>query len=94
MAYKVVQAFTDLKDGDKVYRVGDIYEGEDPKRIKDLLADDNKGRHDSLKGKPLIALDGKTPETPETPEVPEDEAPETPPETPEDEVKAPKKGKK
>ena len=83
MAYKVVQAFTDLKDGDKVYRVGDIYEGEDPKRIKDLLANDNKGRHDSLKGKPLIESDGKTPETPETP-----------PETPEDEVKAPKKGKK
>ena len=90
MAYKVVQAFTDLKDGDKVYRVGDIYEGEDPKRIKDLLAKDNKGRHDSLKGKPLIESDGKTPETPETPEVPEDEASETP----EDEVKAPKKGKK
>ena len=90
MAYKVVQAFTDLKDGDKVYRVGDIYEGEDPKRIKDLLAKDNKGRHDSLKGKPLIESDGKTPETPEAPEVPEDEASETP----EDEVKAPKKGKK
>ena len=90
MAYKVVQAFTDLKDGDKVYRVGDIYEGEDPKRIKDLLANDNKGRHDSLKGKPLIALDGKAPETPEVPEVPEDVASETP----EDEVKAPKKGKK
>ena len=94
MAYKVVQAFTDLKDGDKVYRVGDIYEGEDPKRIKDLLANDNEGRHASLKDKPLIALDGKTPEAPETPEVPEDEAPETPPETPEDEVKATKKGKK
>ena len=90
MAYKVVQAFTDLKDGDKVYRVGDIYEGEDPKRIKDLLANDNEGRHTSLKDKPLIALDGKTPETPETPEVPEDVASETP----EDEVKAPKKGKK
>ena len=87
MAYKVVQAFTDLKDGDKVYRVGDIYEGEDPKRIKDLLAKDNKGRHDSLKGKPLIESDG---EQTETPEVPEDEASETP----EDEVKAPKKGKK
>ena len=83
MAYKVVQAFTDLKDGDKEYRVGDTYESEDPKRIKDLLANDNKGRHDSLKGKPLIALDGKTPE-----------APETPPETPENEVKATKKGKK
>ena len=90
MAYKVVQAFTDFKDGDKVYRVGDIYEGEDPKRIKDLLANDNEGRHTSLKDKPLIALDGKTPETPETTEVPEDVASETP----EDEVKAPKKGKK
>ena len=93
MAYKVVQAFTDLKDGDKEYRVGDTYESEDPKRIKDLLANDNKGRHDSLKGKPLIESDGEqteTPETPEVPEVPEDEASETP----EDEVKAPKKGKK
>ena len=87
MAYKVVQAFTDLKDGDKVYRVGDIYEGEDPKRIKDLLANDNEGRHTSLKDKPLIALDGKAPETPETPE-------DVASETPEDEVKAPKKGKK
>lgn len=94
MTYKVVQAFTDLKDGDKVYRVGDIYEGEDPKRIKDLLSKDNKGRHDSLKGKPLIEPDGEQTEAPETPEVPEDEAPETPPETPEDEVKATKKGKK
>ena len=90
MTYKVVQAFTDLKDGDKVYRVGDIYEGEDPKRIKDLLSKDNKGRHDSLKGKPLIESDGEQTEAPETPEVPEDEASETP----EDEVKAPKKGKK
>ena len=96
MAYKVVQAFTDLKDGDKVYRVGDIYEGEDPKRIKDLLANDNEGRHTSLKDKPLIALDGKSPETPETPETPEVlEVPEdVASETPEDEVKAPKKGKK
>lgn len=93
MAYKVIQAFTDLKDGDKVYRVGDIYEGEDPKRIKDLLSNDNKGRHGSLKGKPLIESDGEqteAPETPEVPVIPEDEAPENP----EDEVKAPKKGKK
>ena len=90
MTYKVVQAFTDLKDGDKVYRVGDIYEGKDPKRIKDLLANDNKGRHDSLKGKPLIESDGEQTEAPENPEVPEDEASKTP----EDEVKAPKKGKK
>ena len=79
MAYKVIQAFTDLKDGDKVYRVGDIYEGEDPERIKDLLANDNKGRHGSLKGKPLIESDGGQTEASETPE---------------DEVKAPKKGKK
>lgn len=93
MAYKVVQAFTDLKDGNKVYRVGDIYEGDDPKRIKELLSNDNKGRHDSLKGKPLIESDGEqteAPETPDVPEVPEDVASETP----EDEVKAPKKGKK
>ena len=68
MAYKVVQAFTDLKDGDKVYRVGDIYEGKDPKRIKDLLANDNKGRHGSLKGKPLIESDDEQTETPETPD--------------------------
>ena len=83
MAYKVVQAFTDLKDGDKVYRVGDIYEGEDPKRIKDLLANDNKGRHDSLKGKPLIESDGEQTEV-EPPEKVE----------PPEEVEAPKKGKK
>ena len=83
MTYKVVQAFTDLKDGDKVYRVGDIYEGEDPKRIKDLLSKDNKGRHDSLKGKPLIESDGEQTEVEPHEEV---EAPE--------EVKAPKKGKK
>ena len=92
MAYKVVQAFTDLKDGDKVYRVGDIYEGKDPKRIKDLLANDNEGRHDSLKGKPLIESDGEqteAPETPEVPVIPEDEVPENP----EDEVKAPKRVK-
>ena len=61
-----------------------------------MLANDNDGRHDSLKGKPLIESDGdqtetpETPETPEVPEVPEDVASETP----EDEVKAPKKGKK
>lgn len=90
MAYKVVQAFVDLKDGDKVYRVGDTYESEDPKRIKDLLANDNKGRHDYLKGKPLIESDGEQTEAPETPEVPED----VDSETPEDEVKSPKKGKK
>lgn len=72
MAYKVIQAFTDLKDGDKVYRVGDIYEGEDPKRIKDLLANDNEGRHTSLKDRPLIALDDEQTEVepPEEVEAP------------------------
>ena len=90
MAYKVVQAFTDLKDGDKEYRVGDVYEGTDETRIEELVSTESKGRHESLKGKPLIELDGEQTEAPETPEVPEDVASETP----EDEVKAPKKGKK
>ena len=60
MAYKVVQAFTDLKDGDKVYRVGDVYEGTDETRIEELVSTESKGRHESLKGKPLIELDGES----------------------------------
>lgn len=60
MAYKVIQAFTDFKDGDKVYRVGDIYEGTDETRIEELVSTESKGRHESLKGKPLIELDGES----------------------------------
>lgn len=56
--YKVVQTFVDLKDGDRLYQLGDVYEGDKAGRIKDLLADDNKGRHASLIGAPLIELVG------------------------------------
>jgi hypothetical protein len=90
ISYKVIQAFTDLKDDNRVYRVGDVYVGTDEERIKELLSNDNKGRHESLKDKPLIALDGE--EIPEIPEIPE--APEADGEDlPKDEPKA-KKGKK
>ena len=71
MTYKVVQSFTDLKDGDKVYRIGDVYEGTDETRIEELVSTESKGRHESLKGKPLIELDGepvkvKTPKKPKS----------------------------
>lgn len=61
--YKVIQAFEDLEAG-RIYRVGDTYEGEDEGRIKDLLADNNKGRHESLKGKPLIELENEASDFP------------------------------
>lgn len=54
--YKVIKTFVDLKDDDRLYQPGDIYEGDKAGRIKDLLADDNKGRHQSLVGSPLIEL--------------------------------------
>lgn len=54
--YKVVKTFVDLKDDDRLYQPGDIYEGDKAGRIKELLADDNKGRHQSLIGSPLIEL--------------------------------------
>jgi hypothetical protein len=54
--YKVVKTFVDLKDDDRLYQPGDIYEGDKAERIKELLADDNKGRHQSLIGSPLIEL--------------------------------------
>lgn len=71
MTYKVVQSFTDLKDGDKVYRIGDVYEGTDETRIEELVSTESKGRHESLKGKPLIELDDepvkvKTPKKPKS----------------------------
>ena len=59
MAYKVIQAFVDLKDGDRVYRVGDTYEGTDDARIKELLSTKSEGRHVSLDGKALIEADGE-----------------------------------
>lgn len=89
MAYKVIQAFVDLQDGDRVYRVGDVYEGTDEDRIKDLLSEESKGRHESLMGVSLIESDGEDllkeeielPETGEEVEIPE-------------ETKKPKKAKK
>ena len=54
--YKVIKTFVDLKDGDRLYQPDDIYEGDKAARIKELLADDNKGRHQSLVGSPLIEL--------------------------------------
>lgn len=54
--YKVIKTFVDLKDDDRLYQPGDIYEGDKAGRIKELLADDNKGRHQSLIGSPLIEL--------------------------------------
>lgn len=54
IAYKVVQAFVDLKDGDRVYRVGDDYVSDDEARIKDLLSEESEGRHESLIGVSLI----------------------------------------
>lgn len=84
MGYKVIQAFTDLKDGNRVYRVGDVYVGTDEERIKELLSTKNKGRHESLIGKALIEADGE--EIPEAPEADGEDLPK-------DEPKA-KKGKK
>lgn len=59
MAYKVIQAFVDLQDGDRVYRVGDVYEWTDEDRIKDLLSEESTGRHESLMGVSLIESDGE-----------------------------------
>lgn len=56
--YKVIKTFVDLKDGDRLYQLGDVYESDKAGRIKELLADDNKGRHQSLVGSPLIEIVG------------------------------------
>ncbi|MBL1226601.1 hypothetical protein [Enterococcus sp. BWR-S5] len=56
--YSVLKKFRDLTDNNKVYEQGEIYprEGHEPKqaRIKQLLANDNKGRAEVLKGSPII----------------------------------------
>ena len=59
MGYKVIQAFTDLKDDNRVYRVGDVYDGTDEERIKELLSKKSNGRHESLIGVSLIESDGE-----------------------------------
>jgi len=54
MTYKVVKDFTDLKDGRRVYRLGDDYPHEDaPKpskaRVKTLSTDKNKRKEPLIK---------------------------------------------
>ena len=49
MKYRVIHRFRDLQDNDRIYEVGDEYEGKrSPAGIKELSTDDNKI------GKPLI----------------------------------------
>lgn len=49
MKYRVIYKFRDLKDNDRIYNVGDEYEGKkSPARIKELSTDANKI------GRPLI----------------------------------------
>ncbi len=42
--YKVIHTFADLQDGNKVYRVGDVYphEGVSEERIIELAGSENK----------------------------------------------------
>ena len=49
MKYRVIHKFRDLQDNDRIYEVGDEYEGKrSPARSKELSTDANKI------GKPLI----------------------------------------
>lgn len=49
MEYRVIERFKDLQDNDRIYEVGDIYQGsKSKKRIAELSGDENKI------GKPLI----------------------------------------
>ncbi|MHC5215657.1 hypothetical protein ACYSNR_03250 [Enterococcus sp. LJL128] len=56
--YKVLHTFRDLTDDNYIYKRDESYprEGHEPKavRIKQLLANDNKGRAEALKGSPVI----------------------------------------
>lgn len=49
MEYRVIERFKDLQDNDRVYEVGDAYQGpKSKKRIAELSGEENKI------GKPLI----------------------------------------
>lgn len=49
MEYRVIERFKDLQDNDRVYEVGEVYQGpKSKKRIAELSGDENKI------GKPLI----------------------------------------
>lgn len=43
MEYRVIERFKDLQDNDRIYEVGDIYQGsKSKKRIAELSGDENK----------------------------------------------------
>ena len=49
MEYRVIERFKDLQDNDRVYEVGDVYQGpKSKKRIAELSGEENKI------GRPLI----------------------------------------
>ena len=95
--YKVIKFFTDLKDHDHAYRVGDIFPRKgltvSEERLKELSTDQNK------RGIPLIEVVAE--DKPEPEAMPEEESeaeiePEKdePEEIVADEVEAPKRGRK
>lgn len=99
--YKVIKFFTDLKDHDHAYRVGDIFPRKgltvSEERLKELSTDQNK------RGIPLIeavAEDKPEPEAEAEPQEEPEPMPEIEPEKDEpeeivaDEVEAPKRGRK
>lgn len=101
--YKVIKFFTDLKDHDHVYRVGDIFPRKgltvSEERLKELSTDQNK------RGIPLIeavAEDKPEAEPQDEPEPMPEIEPEVeiepekdePEETVAEEVEAPKRGRK
>lgn len=101
--YKVIKFFTDLKDHDHVYRVGDIFPRKgltvSEERFKELSTDQNK------RGIPLIeaiAEDKPEAESQEEPEPMPEIEPEAeiepkkdePEETVAEEAEAPKRGRK
>ena len=101
--YKVIKFFTDLKDHDHAYRVGDIFPRKgltvSEERFKELSTDQNK------RGIPLIEVvaEGKPkPEPEEEPELMPENEPEAeikpekdePEETVTEKAEAPKRGRK
>lgn len=43
MEYRVIERFKDLQDNDRIYEVGEIYQGsKSKKRIAELSGDENK----------------------------------------------------
>ena len=105
--YKVIKFFTDLKDHDHAYRVGDIFPRKgltvSEERLKELSTDQNK------RGIPLIKAVAENKPEPEAEAEPQEEPEPMPENEPEaeiepeknepeeivaDEIAAPKKGRK